>query len=388
MKRTCLLVLLALARFELSRALPASVRPGDRKIYVDGIPLHIKGVNWNPVPVGRTHPEGIQFAEHVQNDARLLAEAGVNVVRTYEPITDTVVLDALWNNSIQVMNTVYSNSDKAPESVVGEVELVKDHPAVLMWAVGNEWNYNGCYTGLDLHACGQRLNEVAKLIKQHDSLHPVASVYGEVPPFDVIQRLDSIDVWGINYYNMLSFGDLFQRWEARSTKPLFIGEYGADAYDASIGKENEEEQAKATTILTGQLIDNTAVWDNGICSGGFIFELADEWWKDGKGSVDKQDVGGIAPGGGPHPDRVFNEEWWGLMKIDRTPRKAYYAFASLPVPKPQMADVVMMQGGQAAEGMVKSCTAQGCTLVPLPRHELQPPRAAHPPAFTLPLPGV
>lgn len=377
MPQAYFLALLTLAP-ELSRALPATVRPGDRKIYVDGTPLHIKGVNWNPVPVGRTHPEGIQFAEHVQTDARLLAEAGVNVIRTYEPITDAVVLDTLWKNGIQVLNTVYSNSDKAVDAVVREVELVKHHPAILMWAVGNEWNYNGCYTDLDLQSCGQRLNEVAKLIKQHDARHPVASVYGEVPPSDVIQRLDNIDVWGINYYDMLSFGDLFQRWAARSTKPLFIGEYGADAYDASIGQENEDEQAKATKILTQQLIDNSAVWDSGVCSGGLVFELADEWWKDGKGSKDKQDVGGIAPGGGPHPDRTFNEEWWGLMKIDRTPRKAYYAFASLAVPMPQLSNLVMMQGGQATEGMVKSCTAQGCTLVPRPRHELYSPRNAQP----------
>jgi len=122
-------------------ALPAKLRPDDRRIYVDGSPLHMKGVNWNPVPSGKMHPSGIEFLEHVEMDARLMAEAGINVIRTYEPITDLAVLDELWKNGIQVINTVYSNSEKPLDTAAQEVNLVKHHPAILMWAVGNEWNY-------------------------------------------------------------------------------------------------------------------------------------------------------------------------------------------------------------------------------------------------------
>ncbi|CAJ1352161.1 unnamed protein product [Effrenium voratum] len=240
-----------------------------------------------------------------------------------------------------------------------------------MWVAGNEWNYNGCYLQMDLNACGQRLNDVARLVKSYDPHHPVASVYGEAPPIDVIEKLDAIDVWGVNYYDELSFGDLFKRYAQRSTKPFFLGEYGADAYDARFASVNEDAQAYATRLLTQEIMENSAIFPGGICSGGLIFELADEWWKDGAGSPAAQDTGGIAPGGGPFPDRTFNEEWWGLVTLHREPRKAYFTYASLAIPKPQMAEAVLRKGGEVA-GLRQSCTPQGCTLVPRPLQEFCP----------------
>lgn len=371
MLRGLTVLLIALA-WHGSSALPAHIRPGDRRIYVNGVPLHMKGVNWNPVAVGASHPFGLAFADYVVRDARIMAEAGVNVVRTYETVTDQVVLDELWRNGIQILNTIYSHAGKPLEAVRKEVDAVKHHPALLMWVAGNEWNYNGCYQHMNLDQCGNRLNEVAKIVKRYDQQHPVASVYGEAPSVDVIHKMDAIDVWGVNYYDELSFGDLFKRFAERSTKPFFLGEYGADAYDTTITAVNEDAQAYATKVLTEQIMENSAIFPGGICSGGLIFELADEWWKDGGGSPEAQDTGGLAPGGGPFPDRVFNEEWWGLLTVERVPRKAYYAYAALAIPRPDLAESVLKHGGNATEGLRKSCTPQGCTLVPRPRQEFCP----------------
>ena len=294
-----------------------------RTLIADGTAIQLRGVCWNPVPLGGNHPADLDFSGFAEIDIPLMEAAGINVVRTYEPISDTAVLDALHAAGIKVLMTVYAYGGNEPSSAVTIVNAVKDHPAVLLWLVGNEWNYNGHYVGLSLEDSRALVQEAAELVKQADPDHLVGTVYGELPSSETIAALPAIDVWGINSYRGISFGDLFESWESLSTLPMFLAEYGADAYDARDGgAENLEAQAEATAALALELETNAAR-TGGVVSGGTIFEWADEWWKDEDGDDSVQDVGGIAPGGGPHPDATFNEEWWGIVTIERTPRPAY-----------------------------------------------------------------
>mmetsp|Transcript_150723 Transcript_150723/g.420140 ORF Transcript_150723/g.420140 Transcript_150723/m.420140 type:complete len:581 (-) Transcript_150723:534-2276(-) len=304
----------------------ARIQLSGKQIAVDGKPLHLKGVNWNPVKKGGTHPWGLDFAGTVEADSKLMVEAGINAVRTYEALTDRNVLDKLWERGIYVLSTVYGWGGDSVETVVDRVNSVKDHPAILMWVVGNEWNYNGLYVGMSHDAAVARILDVVKLIKQHDADHPVSTIYGEIPSASTLSSLNEIDVWGTNVYRGISFGNLFDVWASRSSKPMYLGEYGADAWDAKGQGENQNAQALATTSLTEEIVKQSSTRAGGVCSGGMIFEFNDEWWKDDQGSRWQHDVGGHAPGGGPYPDYTFNEEWWGLVDIERTPRQAYYAY--------------------------------------------------------------
>jgi hypothetical protein len=294
------------------------------RLQVDGMPFSIRGVCWNPVPRGGVHPADLDFAGFVEADAELMQAAGINAVRTYETITDTAVLDALHAAGIYVLNMAYAWGGDPPSVVDARVNAVKDHPAILMWVLGNEWNYNGLYVGQSHDDALAALNEAAMRIRAIDDQHPIATVYGELPTAETIEAMPLIDVWGINAYRGLGFGDLFDRFAALSDKPMFLAEYGADAYDATQDAVNLTAQAQATRELTQEILDHGAgPGSEGPCLGGTIFEWADEWWKDGEGSASTQEVGGIAPGGGPHPDQTFNEEWWGVVDIDRNPRPAY-----------------------------------------------------------------
>src|SRR5262249_19893920 len=122
------------------------VRVVGRALFVDGEPFHVRGVSWNPVAVGGTHPQSLDFRGYAATDIPMMADAHINLVRTYEPILDTGVLDQLYEAGIYVINTVYPWGG-APMSVATQhVQALKNHPAILMWLVGNEWNYNQLYT--------------------------------------------------------------------------------------------------------------------------------------------------------------------------------------------------------------------------------------------------
>ena len=105
---------------------------------------------------------------------------------------------------------------------------------------------NGLYVGLSHVELLARVAEVVRLVKEADSAHPVATVYGELPSAETLEALSEVDVWGINSYRGLSFGDLFSQWALRSEKPMFLAEYGADARCAGRRARESGAQAEAT----------------------------------------------------------------------------------------------------------------------------------------------
>jgi len=297
-----------------------------RNVLVDNKIFYMKGVNWNPVPVGRSHPPRYEdFLNYAKQDAPKMRDAGINIIRTYATVTHTDVLQIFVDHGIRVINPI--NPLNSYSQIKDTVDPLKNHDGIFMWALGNEWNYNHCYmkdSGMSVDACAQKIREASNTIKSRDSYHPITTIYGEVPSKQLIDSMPNVDAWGLNVYSGDTLGNRFNDWSGRSTKPMYFAEYGADAYNAKIHREDEQAQAYATTKLVGEIKEHSTR-NNGPCFGGIIFEWADEWWK-APGSTWTQDVGGIAPGGGPWPDFTFNEEYWGLVTIDRKPRDAYYAY--------------------------------------------------------------
>jgi beta-galactosidase/beta-glucuronidase len=301
------------------------VRVAGKKLYVDGEIFHVKGISWNPIPRGGLHPQSLDYAGFADLDIPMMVNAGINVVRTYEPIEDRGVLDKLHAAGIYVINSVYPWGGATVDVATNRVSNLRDHPAILMWLVGNEWNYNNLYTGSqhDFAWSMARVQAVAAAIHTVDSNHPVISSYGHVPPTQVIDGVPDVDVWGANVYTGLSLNSVFSDYRGRTAKPLLITEYGADAWNANAGYD-PDSQAEATRVLTQAIFEQcSALHDNGFVLGGALYSWADEWHK--AGNPNEQDTGGSAPGGGPHPDMVFNEEYWGIVDIDRNPRPAYDA---------------------------------------------------------------
>ncbi|MBK1877574.1 glycoside hydrolase family 2 TIM barrel-domain containing protein [Pelagicoccus mobilis] len=312
------------------------------KLVVDGTTFDIKGICWNPIPKGEKHPEGLAYVpgspgyslSFVETDLRLIAEAGFNTIRPYKAITNPEVLDLIQQHGLKVIVPVFNYYKTTDEEIRESVLALKDHPTTLLLEVGNEWNYNNLYNYQgNFDSTVKRIQEAITIIRSIDDSLLIASNYGEIPSKKTIAKIDA-DLWGLNIYRSDNFKNLFTQWRKVSDKPIYIGEYGADAIDnrKGDGKYAPDAQAHAVEKLTLQIISQYASQNRGQVLGGALFEFSDEWWKDGKGLASEHDIGGIAPGGGPYPDLEFNEEWWGIVDIDRNPRLAYHAIKKIYAP--------------------------------------------------------
>ena len=293
-----------------------------RKILVNGAPYSIKGICYNPVPKGRTSRDFSRLTE----DLTLMVEAGINTIRVYSPIDDRAVLDEIHAAGLKVIMGIGYNQDKYFDilsgSFVDYVNKYKDHGAILMWEMGNELNYHPEWFGGDIQNWYTALNKAAEMIHQSDPSHPVSTAHGELPDALALSSCPNIDVWGINAYRWDHPENIFSEWKAISEKPMYLAETGGDSYMTieSHGYDqgvNQQAQADATENILAAVFKKQDV-----CSGVTLFSFLDEWWK--AGNPDTQDPGGSAPNSSGVPyDGAPNEEYWGIVDIDRNPKMAY-----------------------------------------------------------------
>lgn len=169
---------------------------------------------------------------------KLLAAAGGNSVRTWGAENLGPVLDEAHKHGLSVAVGIwlgherhgfnYNDADQVArqaETVREAVQRYKDHPAVLLWALGNEMEG---YEKGDNAAIWSAINNLATLTKKLDPNHPTMTVVAEIGGDRVknIHRLcPDIDIVGINSYGGVA--SLPNRYkDAGGTKPYILTEYG------------------------------------------------------------------------------------------------------------------------------------------------------------------
>jgi len=168
----------------------------------------------------------------------ILAAVGGNSIRTWsaeklEPILDEAhkrgltVTVGLWLGH-ERHGFDYNNADQVAaqsQAVEKAIRKFKDHPAVLMWGIGNEMEG---YAAGDNAAIWSAINNLASLAKRIDPNHPTMTVVAEIGGDRVknIHRLcPEIDIVGINSYG--GAATLPKRYrDAGGTKPYVITEFG------------------------------------------------------------------------------------------------------------------------------------------------------------------
>jgi len=293
-----------------------------RNLIVNSNNYFIKGVCYHPVKIGN---ENRSF-ENIDQDLELMIEAGINTIRVYSPIDDIKILDKINKAGIKIILGFGYNQDGYFDILSGSfidyVKKYKDHNAILLWELGNEYNYHPEWFDNDINNWYESLNEAAYKIKEIDINRPISTAHGEIPSQSLISKLDNIDIWGLNVYRWDDPTDIFKEWKKISKKPLYLSEAGSDSY-MTIEKhgyskgENQKAQADANAKIIDAVFNN-----NDVVSGVLIFQFIDGLWK--AGDPNKQDIGGWAPNsiGVPY-DGAPNEEYWGILDINRNKKKSF-----------------------------------------------------------------
>ncbi len=364
MKKVKLLILILLSVvccLSSGSSFAADVKIVGRQLYVNGKLFTVRGVNYGYTPVGggyRTYDWTIH-PENYKKDFVLIKAMGANTIRLHSIPADNAVLDAAYEAGLYVIITASVdwnknfNDQSARDKVITDFSVLvnrwKNHPALLMWLVGNEINFHTT----SLSNWYSLVNECARTAHEIEgaNFHPVTTAEANITNLaNPANRSDDtnmpdLDLWATQVYMAATTGfrNMFGDYAARSAKPLIITEFGCDAFDSRPTELKENQAAQAQTLgdeLT--IIDQnlSAVNPDNCCVGAAIFQWADDWSKNfaqngynnavHDTSGDWEDDAYYDANGGNN----MNEEWWGLVAItpgtdDKTPRTAYYTVQSL-----------------------------------------------------------
>lgn len=298
------------------------VEVSGRQLIVDNTPYFMKGVCYHPVLRGETE----RNFSTIDQDLELISEAGINTIRVYAPIDDMEVLDKIDAAGLKLIVSFGYNQNGVYDILSGTfldyIMKYKDHNSILIWELGNEYNYHPEWFGGDIQNWYNALSQATDQIHDIDPNHPVATAHGDMPDKQALASNPNIDIWGLNVYRWDQPQSVFKEWQTVSDKPVYLSEAGADSY-MKISKAGfkQGENQRAQAVANAKIID--AVLDRSdVASGIFVFSFTDGLWK--AGNPNEQDIGGWAPNSSGVPyDGAPNEEYWGIVDINRNKKETF-----------------------------------------------------------------
>ncbi|HEY4198122.1 MAG TPA: glycoside hydrolase family 2 TIM barrel-domain containing protein [Mucilaginibacter sp.] len=245
------------------------VRNGQYRLLRNGQPYYIKGANII--------------------DCRYLAglkEAGANSVRIYNTDHADRVLDSAYRLGLTVtISLVMGYADKEMdyndhkavaaqlERLKAEVLKYKDHPALLMWGIGNETNLymgDGPSRFFDHIRLSRAINDVARMIHQADPNHPAVMMVkgGSSNRFHSL-FCDQVDLIAYNSFEPIGAQLKKSYWKG----PYIISEFGQLGYWASRQTEwyNSIEQTSLRKMQFMQRQYSAFLEDTNNCLGSYAF---------------------------------------------------------------------------------------------------------------------
>jgi hypothetical protein len=239
------------------------------------------------------------------------------------------------------------------EKILQIVRETKDHPAVLMWALGNELDHvpqkiyepNKIYYNMKVW---DAVIDLAKAIHEIDPNHPVMTVVGSITEHKINalnRQCPDLDLLGVNEYgDLLHIPEMIRQWEW--TRPYMVTEWGPTGFWQMPGTPwgyRIEETSSEKADKYKERYENAILKDK-MCLGSFVFlwrqhqEYTHTWF----GMFDKEWRETEAVD-------VMRYEWTGQWPENRAPRidsmridgKSAYDSVSLSPGKKAVAQVWM-----------------------------------------------
>ena len=262
---TALFLLIACAAFTQPLNVKLAKQDGNWQMLVNGEPFYVKGAGG-----------------HVHQDK--LIEIGGNTIRTWGIDNAKEILDEAQRNGLKVMMGLwvqherhgfdYDDAVKVKAQLDGfrsAVMDLKNHPALLMWGVGNEVdlfykNTNVWYA----------VEDIAKMIKEIDPNHPTCTVTAGFDPIEaalIMERCPSIDIYGINTYG--DIGNVKEGVRKAGWKgPYMITEWGPNGH-WEVAKTNWNAPIEQSSFEKADSYEERykkyISGDQEMCIGSFVF---------------------------------------------------------------------------------------------------------------------
>ncbi len=238
---------------------------GSWQMYRGGEPYYIKGVG------GQTRLDKA-------------VEYGANSVRTWGVHEAVNVLDKAHEKGLSVLFGLWVGQERQGfdyndgravqaqlESFREVVKEYKDHPAILMWGIGNENDL--FYSDFKVW---NAINDIAKMIHEEDPNHPTMTVTAGLDVAEVqliMERAPHIDVYGINTYAAIIGIDKELRafgWN----RPYAITEWGPSGHwevDKTEWGAPIEETSREKAALYKKRYEQGIARDPEMCIGSYVF---------------------------------------------------------------------------------------------------------------------
>ena len=264
---------------------------GNFELKRNGVPYYIKGAG-------------------AKDHFGLLVKSGANSIRIWST-NNKSLLDSAHHYGLTVTLGLHVRPERSgmdynnEYAVKGQIEYLKnevlkykDHPALLVWGIGNEVDLK--YSNFKVW---ETIEILAKFIKEVDPNHPTMTVIAGVDPskaFYIKKYCPSIDILGLNVYGSIENAGANLRkfnWE----KPYIVSEWGVNgpfearttSWKAKIEPPNgikadqrlrrykeliekdKEFCLGSYCFLWGQKQESTATWHGMFLSDGMPTEAVD-----------------------------------------------------------------------------------------------------------------